>query len=138
MKAMANKFVRVTRNDFPRLMKSMPKAVADGIESAAREGEGYVKQIISESPADGREYGNHTASSPGNPPRIDSGNLVNHINIRQESSYVWRIRSGAEYSADLEYGTDFMAARPYMGPMAFWLEQNINDIVGDYLKEAAE
>lgn len=149
---MPNQFVRVRRNDFPRLMREMPEAVANGIEAAAREGEAYVKRIISESPPTGHLYtrtvnhpavvagGNikHYASEPGNPPRMDTGNHVNSINIKKESSFVWSIRSGAEYSADLEYGTSKMAARPYMGPMAFWLEQQIDDIIGEYIRDVVE
>ncbi len=131
----SNRFVRVTRNDFPRLMREMPQKVARGVAAAAREGEGYVKRIISESPADGVRYGEHTASSPGNPPRIDTGNLVNSINVQQVSPFVWSIRCGAIYGPDLEYGTEKMAARPFMGPMAFWLEGEINDIIGRAIGE---
>jgi hypothetical protein len=133
-----NRYVKVTRNDFPELIQKMPQAVGNGIAAAAREGEGYVKRSSSESPADGISYGNHTASSPGNPPRIDTGNLVNNINVQQEKTFVWVIRSGSIYGPDLEYGTSKMEARPFMGPMAFWLEQHIGDIIGEYIKESID
>lgn len=132
---MTQRYVRVTRNDFPRLQREMPQRVERGIAAAAREGEGYVKRIISESPADGAQYGSHVASSPGNPPRIDTENLVNSINVRQVRPFVWAIRCGALYGPDLEFGTSKMAARPFMGPMAFWLEEQIDDIIGEAIGE---
>jgi hypothetical protein len=133
-----NRFVQVRRNDFPTLARTMPQAVGRGIAAAGRQGEGYVKRLIGDSPADGVDYGGHIASSPGNPPRIDTGNLVNQINVSQQGQFVWVIRSGADYGPDLEFGTSKMAARPYMGPMAFWLENEIDGIVGEYISNAVE
>lgn len=54
----------------------------------------------------------HRPSMPGHPPAIDTGNLLNSIQIRNISYgaevYVW----GAPYAKFLEEGTDRMEARP--------------------------
>lgn len=131
---MSESRIVVRMNKLPELAQAYPQAVEDAVQAAAREGERYVKQSIAESPATGRQYGNHVASEPGNPPRIDSGNLVNNINVRRVRDRVWAIRSGAEYSAILEYGSSEMESRPFMTPMALWLENEIAGIVIRYIR----
>ena len=45
-------------------------------------------------------------------------------------SMVWAISTGdTEYAIFLEYGTSRIEPRPYMQPMAFWLEQNMKDFI---------
>ena len=124
----------VRMNRFPDLLRQYPQVVDDAVEAVAREGERYVKDSISQSPASGRQYGSHVASSPGNPPRMDSGNLVNNINVQRVRDKVRAIRSGAEYAVLLEYGTMDMEPRPYMTPMALWLEGEVEGIVTRYIR----
>lgn len=128
--------VTIEFNDLPRLIREMPDAAKNGVEGAAREGERYVKQSISDSPPTGRRYGTHVASSPGNPPRIDTSNLVNSINSAKKNDYLWQIRVGAEYGPILEFGGRYIAARPFMGPMADWLKKNADDIMAEFLRDA--
>jgi hypothetical protein len=131
---MSQSQVVIRLNRFLELAREYPEVVDDAIQAAAREGEFYVKRSITESPMTGRQYGIHIASEPGNPPRIDSGNLVTSINVRPLRDKVWAIRSGAEYAALLEYGTSTMAARPHMTPMALWLEGEVEGIVTRYIR----
>lgn len=126
--------VEIVFNDLPRLIREYPQAAAEGIEATAREGERLVKLSISDSPASGIRYGTHTASSPGNAPRIDTGNLINSINSHKQGPHLWNIRVGAEYSPYLEFGTRYMAARPFMGPMAMELQQKADDIMLEFLR----
>lgn len=58
----------------------------------------------------------HTASAPGEPPAIDTGNLVNSIETRRVNAFTARVNVGAEYGAALEFGTDTTAPRPFLRP----------------------
>jgi HK97 gp10 family phage protein len=77
-----------------------------------------VKAMLSR-PGSGRQYGNHRASAPGQPPAVDTGRL--------RSSYAFQVgRDGrgpyvdvgtnVEYAKYLEFGTSLMAARPHLRP----------------------
>lgn len=59
------------------------------------------------------------ASSPGEFPHRRSGLLVNSVTSAVEqfgSVTILTVISNAPYSAHLEYGTERMDARPFMGP----------------------
>lgn len=60
----------------------------------------------------------HQASAPGDPPAIDTGNLVNSIHNEpgKEGEMKSVVYIDAEYAGYLEYGTTRMAARPYVAP----------------------
>jgi len=58
----------------------------------------------------------HRASAPGEPPTIDTGNLVNSIRTTKLERYRYAVTASAEYARHLEYGTYKMAARPFMRP----------------------
>lgn len=56
------------------------------------------------------------ASAPGQPPAIDLGYLISTISFRKYSSGSAYAYAGAYYAADLEFGTDRIAPRPFMLP----------------------
>ncbi len=59
----------------------------------------------------------HVVSKPGDPPNADTHTLANYINIEHRTgSLKATVRSDAEYSTPLEFGTGVMAARPFMRP----------------------
>jgi len=58
----------------------------------------------------------HTASAPGQPPAVDTGNLKNSIQTNRVSQREYRVNVGAEYGIYLELGTSRMAARPFLTP----------------------
>lgn len=60
----------------------------------------------------------HVPSRPGQPPKNDTGNLKNNIVARRIRRLKYRITSGADYAAFLEFGTRRIRARPYMQPAA--------------------
>lgn len=130
--------VRVVFNDLPELQRRVPRVVDDAVQAVAREGERIVKQSMQQSPANGIAYdrgaGVHVASSAGNPPRIDTGTLLNSINTNRVKDRVWRVSTGTEYAAWLEFGTERMAARPFMGPMADEISKEAGGIVTRYLR----
>lgn len=62
------------------------------------------------------------ASSPGEPPNIRTANLRDHVHPIPDSGFLEaQVVSEADYSADLEFGTAKMAARPFLTP-AVWQE----------------
>tara|TARA_R100001460_G_scaffold37421_5_gene71745 strand:- start:458 stop:907 length:450 start_codon:yes stop_codon:yes gene_type:complete len=70
----------------------------------------------------------HTASSPGEPPVTDTGQLASSISTtvkRRGTAIVGQIIAAAPYAADLEFGTKAMkkkgGGRPFMQPA---LEKN--------------
>lgn len=75
----------------------------------------------------------HWPSAPGYPPAIDSGRLWNSIQIDVGEG---RIEIGSEtgkgdamvnYALPLEEGTDFIKARPFVEPVAEWVESVIEE-----------
>lgn len=70
----------------------------------------------------------HVPSKPGEPPNADTRHLDTNIETKLVDTYrpSVTVTSHAEYSAALEYGTEKMAARPFMRPA---LEKNKKQVV---------
>jgi len=95
-----------------------------------------AKQSIQQHSSSGRTYGNHTASSAGNPPNSDTGYLANNIYLVIESDgFSADVESRANYSEHLEFGTSKMQARPFMQPA---LEANRKKIVSMFKRLKAK
>lgn len=124
--------IKVKLDKWQDAIKAAPEAAGRAVAAVAYEGERYVKQSMSDSPATGRAYvhggATHIASSPGNPPRPDVGNLLNSINVKRMNEKLYAIRVGSEQGVLLEFGTTYMEARPFMGPAAAWLKKNATRI----------
>jgi HK97 gp10 family phage protein len=58
----------------------------------------------------------HQASAPGEAPAIDTGALVNSIEVIKNSELSATVGSNMEYAAILEFGGVRMAPRPWLGP----------------------
>lgn len=60
----------------------------------------------------------HTASAAGEPPKSDTGQLVQNITVERHSKadYTVGSRKGAPHGFWLEFGTRFMEARPWLKP----------------------
>lgn len=107
----------VTSNRLPQLVQRMHGAVADAVHDTAREIETRVKTGMA-APHGGAVYGAHMASAPGEMPAIDTGALVNSIQVEAEGDLTQVVFTNQEYAAHLEYGTVHMGARPFMRPSA--------------------
>lgn len=68
----------------------------------------------------GKQYGNHTASKPGDYPNVDTGMLVNSIYAKKVNALTWVVGTPLVYGKYLEYGTRKMEARP-------WLKRSLDD-----------
>ena len=95
-----------------------------------------AKQSIQQHSSSGRTYGNHTASSAGNPPNSDTGYLANNIYLVIETDgFAADVESRADYSEHLEFGTSKMQARPFLQPA---LEANRKKIVSMFKRLKAK
>ena len=115
--------VRIVRNDLPLKKRLLPSEMGRRLDSLSEEGVNIVKVAMQTSPADGNVYPrgggkSHVASSPGNAPRIDTGRLINSLRWEPRGRDERLIIAGTEYAAYQEFGTDDIAPRPFMGPMA--------------------
>jgi len=69
----------------------------------------------------GRDYGDHEASLPGDPPNVDQGFLVSSIDWDEISELKMVVFDGEPYGIELELGTATVEARPFMRPQfTFW------------------
>ena len=90
---------------------------------------------IQRGPKTGRVYGKHRASSPGEPPASDTGNLARSVTVSEmtdDGDAVITVR--APYAATLEFGTKdgTIAERPFLRPA---VERHKQELI-DALKEA--
>lgn len=83
----------------------------DATPQAARE----IAQKIVESARDSMQEGYGVPSAPGTPPNIQTGNLYNSIE-RVDTPDGADVIVGADYAAELEFGSARVAARPFMTP----------------------
>jgi len=60
----------------------------------------------------------HRASAPGEPPTIDTSELVNSIRAAKLGQFRWEVAPHTEYAGALEYGNPArgLAPRPYLRP----------------------
>lgn len=79
----------------------------EGINKGNRTGKVYKRRTIS-----------HRASAAGEYPKTDTGQLTRNIILKKEdkSHYTVGSRRGAPHGFWLEFGTRFMAARPWLKP----------------------
>lgn len=113
------------RKDTRRLQqvsREFPRLVEDMLDATALHGEAIVKQSFGSG-----------VSSPGNPPGVDTGNLRASIHVERRGRNARAITTSAEYAHHLEFGTMFMAARPFMLPMALKLRDAIPSLWRNFL-----
>jgi HK97 gp10 family phage protein len=74
----------------------------------------------------------HQASAPGEPPAVDSGELLRSImfDVHQFALEIG-VAGGAPYAEALEFGTKKMQPRPFLNPAVEKHKQDIIDAVGD-------
>lgn len=106
------------------LIRNHRQEVTDRLDITAFEGERYVKMSFGTSP-----------SAAGDPPGVDTGALRSSINVQSPDANTRTVNVGVDYGIHLEYGTSRMSARPFMGPMAMWLEGEIPRIWQGILEE---
>lgn len=117
--------------DFSKTIKKLEKITAEAKKEMAAalfvsglKIEDVAKIEIAQGIKTGRVYKRggkpHIASAAGEAPASDTGRLVNSINTGAKSDgMVVEVTAGkgvVDYAVHLEYGTEKMAARPFMKP----------------------
>jgi phage gpG-like protein len=96
---------------------------------------GEMQRLMS-LPKSGRAYRTsrtgelHIASAPGEAPAVDTGTLTNSINWSMNGETQAIVSINADYAAYLEYGTRFMARRPYIEPAIDKVRSDFAGILG--------
>jgi len=108
-----------------RMKNELPKRLDAALLTGSLDTMNEAKKSIQAHQSSGNTYTRrsvtHTASTAGNPPNSDTGNLVDNITIKKiNGGYDVGSRKGAPYGVHLEFGTSKMAARPWLTP-AFYL-----------------
>lgn len=105
------------------------RAQRDGLEAGIRVVEAHVKTAL-QTPGSGEVYTrgsvSHRASAPGQPPAIDTGNLIGSVHVDEITPTQAILGVHAEYAEYLEFGTYKMEARPFLRPA---LDEHEGEIV---------
>lgn len=105
-----------------KMTPSLKKELSDNLRMGAFQIQAEARRSIQSSPPDptrsyksGRSQASHNASFPGNPPRTDTGNLVRNITVKG-GGLKFNVGSRVNYGKYLEFGTQNIAARPWLYP----------------------
>lgn len=94
---------------------NIPGGAGRVVQKMAQDCEHYIKNDFSPT----------SPSSPGQPPAVDTGNLKNSVLAEDVSLLTWVVNIGAPYGVHLEYGTNRMAARPFVKPATEKVRNNL-------------
>ena len=102
-------------NDWDRIAGELGPKVTALVEETLEKVKENIETAMS-LPKSGNVYGRHVASQPGEPPAIESGDLVESAEITMESPTVGTITYTSDHAAAMEYGTVHIAPRPFLTP----------------------
>jgi HK97 gp10 family phage protein len=116
--------------EIDKLSKIASSKIRDEIIMSAHEIRNDIILSMRNTPKTGNVYRRggkeHIASSPGNPPAKDTGELIRSIVVDNAGDTIEvGVTSGAPYGKYLERGTDKMKARPFLQPA---LDKNLPGI----------
>ena len=120
------------------LQLEVNKAVAEVAAGA----EAQAKMLMQQQSPSGKTYKRrgviHRASSPGQHPQPDTGDLLRSIYHEQDRPGVWIVGSRLVYALYLEYGTRRMAARPlWRRPLKGWITTELREAIEDAVRKVA-
>lgn len=104
-------------------MRDVFRAIDDGLRAASLEGEEsavrsmpamHTQAIGADSKGQVKRY---TASQPGNPPHVRTGELRQSIASGRIQPGTWAFGTNKKYGRYLELGTGRMAPRPFLKPV---------------------
>lgn len=108
--------ISMVRNRIPEILRAFRSEASEIVRTSAYNVQAHILEGMSES-HDGRIYGGHQASAPGEMPAVDSGTLIGSIAVDAQPGRLWaEVTAGTDYAAHLEFGTVNMEARPFMLP----------------------
>lgn len=124
-----------------KLSKEMEKELSKQLLIGANQIRSEAIKSMKSSPADAsrtytRRTVTHSASFPANPPRVDTGNLVNSITVEGGGlKYSVGSRSQAPYGKWLEFGTSTILARPWLFPAFMKVQKSLQERIKKVLNK---
>lgn len=115
--------VRVVVNRLPAIQTALGQQVQAEVTNTALRIKTRAATAMHE-PKHGKAYQRfnmgkpHQASAAGEAPAVDTGALVQSLNVESAAGYRAMVYTNMEYAPMLEFGTSRMAARPFLGPAA--------------------
>lgn len=113
--------LQVDTKKLEQVIQGLSGGIDELLAAAATKIVGDIVMGMQQSPASGRTYTKgsrvHVASSPGNPPRPDSGELVNSITHTKTGEHEETVHDQVEHGQHQEFGTEDIEARPFMKPV---------------------
>lgn len=106
--------VKINDAKLQNLIRTSPGKAINLVDAMALDGLGYVVRSFTVSP-----------SAPGDPPGVVTGTHKAGIHIVPLGPFKKGIETSTDYAIPLEFGTEDMAPRPYMAPMANYLQRNV-------------
>jgi hypothetical protein len=116
--------ITIDKHKLDRARRISERKADDAVEAVAREGERYIKTSFGTSP-----------SAPGEPPGVLTGALRASIHVVNLGNLRRAVRSGVDYDAALEFGTERIAPRPFMRPGAEHIRRILPDIWNHFLED---
>ncbi len=108
--------VRIVEDRFAELEGRMRRDAERLVAETTFAVERRMKESMAE-PKHGRMYGAHQASAPGEPPAIDTADLVGSISS-EVHGLTGTITVASEHGPYMEYGTTRVEPRPFVAPAA--------------------
>lgn len=108
--------VVINKDKLVDLIRTSPTKASNLVDAMALDGQAYAVRSFTVS-----------VSAPGEPPGVVTGALRASIHVEEINPYKRSIVVGMEYGIHLEFGTEKMAARPFMGPMANYIQRHVMD-----------
>lgn len=103
-----------------RVMQQLNTAAQTGLRKSGKIILDEMRRLILDEAKTGKMYGSHQASAPGEAPANETGELVESFTAEVDTSIKDKptliIGARADHATFLEYGTKFMAPRPFMRP----------------------
>lgn len=131
---MINLHVTTKFNRIPQIQASIRPSLSAVVRRTAHDIEGEVKKEMRGSKS-GRQYGTHQASAPGQAPAVDTGLLINSIQVVNVSDLTSTVGTNVEYAMGLEFGTTRVAPRPVWIPVTEKMRKTFVDAVMFVLRQ---
>jgi hypothetical protein len=112
--------VKLDTSIMDKIIREMPDRVGEFLDQEAEMVVNDIKLSFGDSPS-GEVYHRrglkiHIASVEGYPPNVDTGALRASIEWEEVNDSTREIRDGVEYGEYMEFGTETVAPRPWLGP----------------------
>ena len=104
-------------------------------EGLGKDLEDFIKAELDNGTGTGKVYEHdhrlHRASSPGKPPKSDTGALSKSVSSQKTGTGASEVRIKSPYAAALEYGTSKMRPRPFVAPAVKELKKQVDKKLKD-------